>query len=429
MFKALIILYFYFKTRYFNRFPDRNTLLNWQDKKVRGFLKKILKKSKYYSHKFEGLILANWKDFPTIDKKELMENFDNLNTVNISKKEAFELALNCEKTRNFKPEINNITVGLSSGTSGNRGLFLVSKLEQYRWVGMILAKMLPYSIFKKHRIAFFLRANSNLYENVKSRNICFEYFDMLNSVAENLEKLDNFKPTVIVAPPSMLKIIAKNLFKIKINPVKIISVAEVLEDIDKKYLEKAFNQIIHQIYQATEGFLACTCKYGNLHLNEDIVAIQKEYVGKNKFIPIITDFKRTSEPIIRYRLNDILAEGLESCPCGSKHLLIKKIEGRCDDVFYLESNVGDSLVSIFPDFISRAVIFASDKIEEYKVIQISKDEIHIYIDKADEFNKVENSLIQLFEKMNCKIPNIARLDTLSRDNSKKFKRIESKING
>ena len=31
---------------------------------------------------------------------------------------------------------------------------------------------------------------------------------------------------------------------------------------------------------------------------------------------------------------------------------------------------------------------------------ISKDEIHIYIDKANEFNKVKNSLVQLFEKMN-----------------------------
>ncbi len=429
MFKTLIILYFYFKTKYFNKFSNRSALLNWQDKKVEGFLNKILKKSKYYNAKFKGLNLADWKDFPTIDKKELMENFDNLNTVNISKKEAFEFALNCEKTRNFKPEINNITIGLSSGTSGNRGLFLVSRFEQCRWVGMILAKMLPYSILKKHKIAFFLRANSNLYENVKSRNIDFEYFDMINSIDENLKKLDNFKPTIIAAPPSMLKIIAKNISNLNINPVKIISAAEVLEDIDKKYLEKTFNQTIHQIYQATEGFLACTCKYGNLHFNEDIVAIQKEYIGENKFIPIITDFKRTSEPIIRYRLNDIITESPKTCPCGSKHLLIKKIEGRCDDIFYLESNNGNSLVSIFPDFISRAVIFASDIIEEYKIIQISKDEIQVYIDKMSEFNKVKDSLTKLFHKLNCKIPNIIELSILSTDNSKKFKRIESKING
>lgn len=429
MLKKIIILYFYFKTKYFSNFLDRETLLNWQDKKTQKFLHKILKKSKYYNNKFKNLNIKNWQDFPTIDKKELMENFDSINTVNISKKEAFELALNSEKNRDFKPVINNITVGLSSGTSGNRGIFLVSKFERYRWVGMILAKALPYSIFKKHKIAFFLRANSNLYETVKSRNICFEYFDMLNNVKENLKKLNNFKPTIIVAPPSMLKIIAKHMSNLEISPIKIISVAEVLEDIDKKYLESVFKQTIHQIYQATEGFLACTCEYGNLHLNEDIVAVQKEYVGENKFIPIITDFKRTSEPIIRYRLNDILTQSHKTCHCGSKHLVIEKIEGRCDDIFYLESGISDSLVSIFPDFISRAVIFASDIIEEYKVIQVSKDEIQVYIDKISEFNKVKKALIELFEKMNCKIPNIVQLDTLPMDNFKKFKRIESKING
>ncbi len=429
MYKTLIILYFYFKTKYFNNFKDRNTLLKWQNKKTQKFLSKILKKSKHYNDKFKNLDIKNWQDFPTIDKKEMMENFDTLNTVNISKKEAFELALNSEKTRDFKPEINNVTVGLSSGTSGNRGIFLASKFEQYRWVGTVLAKTLPYSIFKKHRIAFFLRVNSNLYQNIQSRKICFKYFDMLNSIEENLKKLDDFKPTIIAAPPSMLKIIAKNLFNLKINPVKIISVAEVLEDIDKKYLEKAFTQTIHQIYQATEGFLACTCKCGNLHLNEDMIAIQKEFVGENKFVPIITDFRRTSEPIIRYRLNDILTEGKTPCPCGSKHLVIEKIEGRCDDIFHLESAVDNSMVSVFPDFISRTIIFSSDKIEEYKVIQTSKDEVQVYINNDSEFDTVKKSLAQLFEKMNCKVPNIVKLDTLSIDNSKKFKRIECKING
>ena len=429
MFKIIVILFFYFKTKYFNKFLSRKTLLKWQDKEVQKFLSKILKKSKYYTKKYQNLDIKNWKSFPTIDKKELMENFDDLNTVNITKEQAFKLAYDCEKKRNFKPSINNITIGLSSGTSGNRGIFLVSEFEQWRWVGMILAKTLPYSIFKKHRIAFFLRANSNLYESIKSKNICFQYFDMLNDINDNLNKLNEFKPSIIAAPPSMLKKIAKNFDKMEISPIKIISVAEVLEDIDKKFMENIFKQKIHQIYQATEGFLACTCKYGNLHLNEDIIAFQKEYIGENKFVPIITDFRRTSEPILRYRMNDILTESLESCPCGQKHLVIQKIEGRCDDIFYLKSKNNSSVVSIFPDFISRAIIFTSDSIQEYKVTQVSTDEIQVYIDNFSEFNNVKNSLIKLFERKDCEIPNIVQKESIQIDNAKKFKRIESKING
>ena len=44
------------------------------------------------------------------------------------------------------------------------------------------------------------------------------------------------------------------------------------------------------------------------------------------FYPIITDFKRTSQPIYRYRLNDILVEEKSPCPCGSVFTRIAKIE-------------------------------------------------------------------------------------------------------
>ena len=430
MFKKVIVLYYYLKTKYFAIF-HKGDLEDWQDKKIQKFLKKILSKSKHYSDKYKNFSIKDWRDFPTIDKKEMMEKFDKLNTVNITKEEAFNVAYKAEKGRDFTPKINGITVGLSSGTSGNRGIFLASDLERYKWAGAVLAKILPNSIFSKNKVAFFLRANSNLYESVKNANLEFCYFDMLNDLDFNLKKLDEFNPTIIIAPPSMLKLIAKNYNKISIFPKKIISVAEVLEDIDKNYLEKIFSQTIHQVYQATEGFIATTCKYGHLHINEDILHIQKEYIDKEngKFIPIITDFNRTSQPVIRYRLNDIMTESDEPCPCGSKFLRIEKIEGRCDDIFYFKSKFCDELIPIFPDFISRAVIYASSEIQEYKIIQKSKNEIEVFIDKKEEFEKVEKSLMQLFEKMNVEISNINQLYSIKTDKLKKFKRIESEING
>ena len=44
----------------------------------------------------------------------------------IFKKEAEDFAIMAEKTRIFSPKLKGITVGLSSGTSGKRGIFLVS---------------------------------------------------------------------------------------------------------------------------------------------------------------------------------------------------------------------------------------------------------------------------------------------------------------
>ena len=65
--------------------------------------------------------------FPIINKAIFMANFDTINTVNIKLEEALAVAIKSEENRDFSPTIKGITVGLSSGTSGNRGIFLASE--------------------------------------------------------------------------------------------------------------------------------------------------------------------------------------------------------------------------------------------------------------------------------------------------------------
>ena len=125
----------------------------------------------------------------------------------------------------------------------------------------------------------FLRANSNLYESVQRGKLQFQYFDLLEPVHTLVERMEEYRPTVWVAPPSMLRMLADahQAGSLTATPEKIISVAEVLDPLDRKVLERVFGQSIHQVYQCTEGFLGATCRLGTLHLNEDIVHIEKVY--------------------------------------------------------------------------------------------------------------------------------------------------------
>ena len=428
-----IILQHYVTTKYFRNFKSREKLLAWQDQQVIKLLQNLLPKSPFYRNYYHNLNLQEWRNFPLIDKAIMMANFDQINTVNITKDEAFQIALASENSRDFSQKIGNITVGLSSGTSGNRGIFLVSEKEQLQWAGTILAKALPQSILVKQKIAFFLRANSNLYQTVASKNIKIAYFDLLLDLENHLKKLNDYQPNILIAPPSMLRLLAdaKIANKLKINPIKIISIAEVLDPLDEHYLSQTFNQIIHQVYQCTEGFLATTCAYGTLHINEDILVVQKDYLDEKlgKFMPIITDFSRHTQPIIRYRLDDILTEKSNPCPCGSVMMAIESIEGRCDDIFYLKSNQEDKLIRIFPDFIRRAIITASDLIEEYTAIQKNPDLIEISLQIAgNNLNyiqaQVSENLKILFDHLNCQIPELKYQPyTHAKERGKKFKRI------
>ena len=364
-----------------------------------------------------------------MNKAFMMENFDGLNTLGVKKDEAMDIALNSEKTRNFNQRYKNISVGLSSGTSGHRGMFITTPEEQGIWAGTILTKMLPKNDIFGHRIAFFLRADNDLYKTINSFLISLEYFDTFKDIDEHIERLNKYKPTMVVAPPSLLLILSKKIEEgeLKISPKRVISVAEILEKADEEYIKKQFNlKIIHQIYQATEGFLACTCEYGHLHLNEDLIKFEKKYIDDKRFYPIITDFRRTSQPFVNYYLNDILVESTEPCECGSVLQRIEKIEGRSDDIFKF-INKSDKEVIVFPDFIRRTILFV-ENIREYQVFQTSNNLLEVAIlnitkEQKKLIKKEFNKLFTSLEIENIEIKFI----NYEIDKTKKLKRIVRKV--
>lgn len=323
--------------------------------------------------------------FPIINKAIFMANFDTINTVNIKLEEALAVAIKSEENRDFSPTIKGITVGLSSGTSGNRGIFLASEKERAYWVALVLDRVLGFS-FKKRSIAFFLRANSNLYDSVKSKLLAFHFFDLLDSIDAHIERLNALQPTILVAQPSMLLELANAIEanRLTIKPQKVISVAEVLTPEDKAYLSNIFKQTIQQVYQCTEGFLASSCEHGTLHFNEDFLIIEKKYIDheQSRFHPIITDLRRRSQPIIRYELNDIIQEKT-NCSCGSKFLAIEAIEGRSDDILAFK-NTENQEVKIFPDFFRRAIILSDNSISDYALIQTKSNHLMLYIKSQHE---------------------------------------------
>jgi len=365
------ILKSFFHTR---NYTERAALEAHQQKQLDRLLNNH--NSRFYPHR------AKLQDYPVINKRIFMQHFVDINAYGISEKDALSVALKAEESRDFSPVFQTtsgkeITVGLSSGTSGNRGIFLVSPEESALWAGYMLKRMLPRPYLARHSIAFFLRANSNLYTAVKSPLIRFEFYDLLEALDAHIPRFNVQNPTILIAPAQVLQQLARHP-DLTIHPKKIISVAEVLEPQVKTRIEQRFGTPVHQIYQCTEGFLAHTCAYGNLHLNEDMVYIEKDWIDREsgRFAPVITDFNRKSQPVIRYRLDDVLIANDAPCPCGSAFARISAIEGRCDDILDARTTGGEPYV-LYADFIRRAMI-SDDLIQEYRVEQHGKA-LHIFL--------------------------------------------------
>lgn len=374
---------------------SRKRIEKLQVKKFNVFRQKILVNSKYYSQYSQNVLT----EYPIINKTIHMGNFDVINTANLRKHEALDIAIQSEFDRNFTPKYMGFSVGLSSGTSGSRGLFVVSEQERSEWVGYIIGKMLPLAI-KKHRIAFFLRANNNLYQSANGLVITFKFFDLIDGIEANINELNSYSPSILIAPASVLRRIAES--QTTILPRRVISVAEVLEKEDREIIEQRFFVHVEQIYQCTEGFLGSTCSFGNIHLNEDSYIIEKQWLHKStgRFSPIVTDLRRTTQPIIRYLLDDVLIEESSPCQCGSAMIRIKSIEGRCDDVLQFKGIEGGN-IDVFSDYIRNTIISSSDSIKHYRVIQINKSEIivEIFPYTPELINAVSKRLKYLWQRL------------------------------
>lgn len=223
------------------------------------------------------------------------------------------------------------------------------------------------------RVAFFLRANSSLYTTLKSRRIDFRFFDLQRGAFAHLTSLTHFKPDVLVAPASVLAWLATESLagRAAISPRRVISVAEVLEPDDEQKIREAFGKTVHQLYQCTEGFLAYTCEHGVLHLNEEFVHVEPEWIDAShtRFTPIITDFTRRTQMFVRYRLNDILRVRAQPCACGRVTRTLAAIDGRLDDVLWLPSADRTRLLPLFPDSLRHAFTRDVTNVVDYRIEQ------------------------------------------------------------
>lgn len=408
--------------RWFRPLRTRRAVERRQRRLLASHLRFLRRRSPYFRDQLRS---RSFVELPFMDKSLMMERFDEISTVGIAKEDALALALANERAREFDADLGSHSVGLSSGTSGHRGLFVVSAAERDAWVGTVLARTLPRGALLGHRIALFLRADNTLYESVGSRVVSFRYFDVFADMADNLARLRDYRPTILVAPPSVLRLIARavDAGELELRPRKVYSVAEVLELADEQRIVRSLKQDrLHQLYQCTEGFLAHTCEQGVIHLNEDNILVEREMLDDVRFTPIVTDLRRRAQPIVRYRLGDVLRERSDPCPCGSALTAIERIEGREGDTLVLRGQDGRS-IPVFADVITRALLYA-EGFDEYRIRQIGDAQLEIALDRLDDgsVGSVRREVHALLDRLGCERPEISFVEYVN-DGSAKLRRV------
>lgn len=428
VFESLLILWHFVRTRWFTQMQTRAVLEARQQKRMHRFLQDAIRNSPHYQTRHPRL-----GDFPLMSKEDFLAHFPSLNRQHITLEEATVIALRAERERDFVPKLpDGVCVGLSSGTSGNRNVFLVGREDRCRWAGQMFARMLS-SESLRHllnplreplRIAFFLRASSNLYTTLSSRRVQLAYYDLTQPFGTLTTTLEQQNPHILVAPATVLAELAAHP-PARLRPTQIISVAEVLDTRDRESIEQTFHVRVSEIYQASEGFLGATCEHGTMHLNEDALHIEQHWLddAHTRFHPIITDFSRHTQWFVRYQLNDVLCPTDMPCPCGRVTRSLQRIEGRAEEILWAREPKGQ-LQTVFPESLRQALYSIPQPLGNYRIEQHADCwNIQLQHDDPTLEQTVRDAITLLLKRLQLTTPELRFLSWTSQPPAEKMKRI------
>lgn len=406
----------FLRTRWLaQRLRTRENVEAWRERRLRHFLQDVAPKAEAFAD-LRGKPLA---DFPIMDKAALMGAFHRYNRCGITAEEAW-------RALETRTEILGCAVGASTGTSGNRGLYVVTDAERYIWLGVILAKALPDALTARHRVAVLLPRSSRLYDAAnETRRLVMRFFDLNDGVESHIAALATFAPTVIVAPPKVLRILAE--LDVAVSPLQVFSGAEVLDPMDRAIIEARFSLVVREIYMATEGLLAVACERGVLHAAEDVIAFEwtPGPEGSALVSPLITDFTRRTQMMVRYRMNDLVRLRNEPCACGSALQALDEVVGRMDDVFEF-APPGAKRVLVTPDILRDAIVQSDRSISDFRLLQTGPLSVELILPPGPEarLSAARNAVEALLLRFGAPVEIASRSGAMLTEGARKLRRVE-----
>lgn len=360
----------------------------WQGRQLGRLLRNVLPRLTFYRD-IEATALEG---LPVVDKRTLMSRFHDFNAPGITADEGWAALTSGGRRGEFH-------VGASTGTSGNRGLYVISEEERWRWLGTMIAKTMPR--LRRARIALILPLDTSLYAAARGGLLRLRFFDLKRGLAVCGDGVAALDPDTLIAPPKVLRWLCDNGGPLR-RVSNVFSAAEVLDPRDREIIEARFGVTVREIYMATEGLLGVACEHGTLHLCEDCVKFEYErpVPGSELVTPIITDFSRQTQAMVRYRMNDLLRLQASPCPCGSPLQAVTQVEGRMDDLLHLPGT--DGMVTVTPDVMRNAIVAADRRIYDFRLVQTTADRLELSLTSAVEAEAARAALERVLGTMGAR---------------------------
>ncbi len=198
-------------------------------------------------------------------------------------------------------------------------------------------------------------------------------------------------------------------------------------------MRATFAKVYHcKAFDAWSGVEACglvsECEHGRLHVSPDVAILEflhpetGQPVGPGEIGEVVcTGFLNYDQPLIRYRIGDLMRLGVEPCPCGREMPVIQEIIGRTEDTVIGAD--GREMVRFHGIFVNIPTII------EGQIIQHDYTDFEIRIVSAAPLTPEERTAIS--QRMQSQLGTIkltiTEVASISRGANGKFKAVISHV--
>ena len=345
---------------------DRAGLAKLQKRRLAELVNHAVTHVPLYTQLYAGMDAANAPlgALPPVSKSMVMQRFN---------ESISDGALTLEAARAFggnratigKLVDGSLVLNMTSGTTGHVGYFVTAQSTWERLRGTLFGRLLrhfllnPFKVLKygpwnRYRMAFVTATGGHyITYRLSLRNpwlsklmMHLEAFSILTPLAEMCRGLNAYKPHFLHGYPTFMEALAHEQLqgRLNIHPEFVSLGSEPFTQSARAALQAAFpGAQIAETYGTTECVcIAAMCKFGKLHINEDICILESVDAqgnpvpdGKLGTRVLVTNLLNMAQPLIRYEVGDQVVVHAAGCECGSP-LKSMKVLGRSDDTFYLK---------------------------------------------------------------------------------------------
>jgi putative adenylate-forming enzyme len=369
-----------------------------QEKRLKKLLRHVLKKSRFYKGYYQqhGITMdkvdkITLQDLPPIDKKMMMEHYDDFVCDPLLRREELERFINDPANRGRKYK-NKYQVIHTSGSSGFIGLFVYGA-DDWDWLrAMVLSRVSKTKVgfFKRTKLAFIGAIDGHFAGISLAKGAPRMFMDFLplsvnSPLQEICQKINRFQPDALSGYASGIYLLAEEQLRgsINIKPKRVMCAADPLTPKMRDTIKSAFAVEPLNFYAASESVgMAAECdSHRGFHLfddwhcfeivDEDTRPVKPGEPGKL----ILTTLYNYTQPLIRYQLMDEITLDEKLCECGSPFSVIKNIAGRQEDFLWFEKPNGEK------EYVHPIVIveFFVPGLEKLQVIQTERNRFRMNV--------------------------------------------------